>query len=213
MVDGLKGSARSNCIKEFKQIVGSIVVLASPFSAASLANLLGISKADVDHRLSWLHSVLNVPSNQYAPIKLFHLSFRDFLIDPDKHANEFWVDKRNANEELTSRCLDLMSNIQTEKICSREEPGTLQENINKEVIDRCLPPELQYTCLYWVQHLQGSGSKLVDNDKVHQFLQKHLLHWLEALGWMKKVFNGIHAIALLESLTAVSSLQRWPKSS
>jgi hypothetical protein len=38
---------------------------------------------------------------------------------------------------------------------------------------------------------------------VHQFLQEHLLHWLEALGWMQKVPEGIYAINSLESIAAV----------
>jgi hypothetical protein len=41
---------------------------------------------------------------------------------------------------------------------------------------------------------------------VHQFLQEHLLHWLESLGWMRKISEGIHAIASLESIAAVSQL-------
>jgi hypothetical protein len=36
-------------------------------------------------------------------------------------------------------------------------------------------------------------------------LQEHLLHWLEALGWMGKVSEGIHAVTVLESIVAVSS--------
>jgi hypothetical protein len=38
-------------------------------------------------------------------------------------------------------------------------------------------------------------------------LQEHLLHWFEALGWMGKVSEGIHAIASLESITTVSKSQ------
>jgi hypothetical protein len=41
---------------------------------------------------------------------------------------------------------------------------------------------------------------------VHQFLQVHLLHWLEALGWIQKVSEGIYTIASLESIAAVSQL-------
>jgi hypothetical protein len=41
---------------------------------------------------------------------------------------------------------------------------------------------------------------------VHQFLQVHLLHWLEALSWMQKVSEGIYAITSLESIIAVSQL-------
>jgi TorA maturation chaperone TorD len=73
-------------------------------------------------------------------------------------------------------------------------------------LKRSLPPELQYACLYWIQHFHKSGVQLRDNDQVHQFLQEHLLHWLEALSWMQKVSEGIYTIASLESIAAVSQL-------
>jgi hypothetical protein len=65
---------------------------------------------------------------------------------------------------------------------------------------------IQYACLYWIQHFHKSGARLRDDDQVHQFLQEHLLHWLEALGRMQKISEGIHAIASLESIAAVSQL-------
>jgi len=70
-------------------------------------------------------------------------------------------------------------------------------------VEQCPPAEVQYACLYWVQHLQKSGGQLGDNDQVRQFLQKHLLHWLEALGWIKGVSEGILAMILLESIALV----------
>jgi hypothetical protein len=73
-------------------------------------------------------------------------------------------------------------------------------------IERSLRPEIQYACMYWVQHLQRSGAQLYDNCGVHQFLQVHLLHWLEALGWMGKTSEGILAILLLEALIPVRLL-------
>ena len=60
--------------------------------------------------------------------------------------------------------------------------------------------------LYWVQHLQKSDAQLCDKDQVHQFLQVHLLHWLEALGWIGKTSEGILAIISLEALIPVSLL-------
>jgi hypothetical protein len=71
-------------------------------------------------------------------------------------------------------------------------------------VEQCIPPEVQYACLYWVQHLQKSGNQLYVDDQIHQFLQVHLLHWLEALSWMQKIFEGINAIISLESITLVS---------
>ncbi|KAF1809542.1 hypothetical protein P152DRAFT_494553 [Eremomyces bilateralis CBS 781.70] len=64
---------------------------------------------------------------------------------------------------------------------------------------------------YWIQHLQKSNVQLDDNDQGHRFLQEHLLHWLETLGWMKKVSEGIHAIVSLESTTALYRCPQLPR--
>jgi hypothetical protein len=89
-------------------------------------------------------------------------------------------------------------------VCGLDTPSMLTANIESSRVDQCLPPEVQYACLYWIPHLQKINAQLYNNDQVYQFLQEHLLHWLEALGWMGKLSEGIHAIALLASITAVS---------
>jgi len=62
--------------------VGAIVILADPLSTISLSNLLHTSKGDVDSSLGLLHSVLDIPTDESASVRLLHLSFRDFLLDP-----------------------------------------------------------------------------------------------------------------------------------
>ncbi|KAF2491462.1 WD40 repeat-like protein [Lophium mytilinum] len=62
-----------------------------------------------------------------------------------------------------------------------------------------------YACLYWIQHLQKSGRQLHGNDQILQFLQEHLLHWLEALAWMDKISEGIDAITTLESIALLKN--------
>ena len=95
-----------------------------------------------------------------------------------------------------------MSQTLTTDILGVRWPGTqVQESANKVV---SLPLQVQYACLYWIDHLAKSGAKLRDNDEVHTFLKKHCLHWIEALGWMGKVSEGIHAISSLELITRVS---------
>ncbi len=79
----------------FQEIVGTIVVLANPLSVGSLASLLGIQKSDVACILDLLHSVLSIPTSQAQPVRLLHLSFRDFLVDPEKKEKSlFWVDEK-----------------------------------------------------------------------------------------------------------------------
>jgi hypothetical protein len=100
-----------------------------------------------------------------------------------------------------------MSNSLKQDVCRQGAPGTLAADVEDSQIERCLPPEVRYACLYWIQHLQKSDVQLYDNGRVHQFLQAHLLHWLEALGWIGKVSEGIHAIASLESITSVGNFR------
>jgi hypothetical protein len=61
-------------------------------------------------------------------------------------------------------------------------------------------------CLYCVKHLRKGDARLSDNDRVHQFLREHVLYWLEALSWIRKVSEGIHAVTSLKSIALVSLL-------
>ena len=75
-------------------------------------------------------------------------------------------------------------------------------------VQQCLSPELQYACLYWVQHLQKGGMGLCDEDQVHLFLKEHLLRWREALSWMRRKSDGINAITSLQSVVKVRTSRR-----
>ncbi|OBT55950.1 hypothetical protein VE04_03623 [Pseudogymnoascus sp. 24MN13] len=92
---GVTISERRGLVEEFRQVIGSIIILASPLSATSLDRLLGVPEGTVDSRTDLLHSVLSVPSRPDHPIRLLHLSFRDFLVDTEKReTNPFWVDEK-----------------------------------------------------------------------------------------------------------------------
>jgi hypothetical protein len=201
------GRDKDQLLQTLKLVVGSLALLAEPLPAATLANLLQIRSETVNLRVRHLHSVLKVPQSQNQPIRLLHPSFRDFLVNKDRCSDpNFWVDEKQAHRTLAERCIQLMSASLKQNIYGQGAPGMLAANVESSRLDQCLPPEAQYACLYWIQHFHRSGAQLRDNDQVYQFLQDHLLHWLEALGWMQKVSEGIHAIASLESLAAVSQL-------
>jgi hypothetical protein len=76
------GKQKKQLIHEFKEVVGTIVILESPLSVISISALLGISERVIKLRLSALNSVLSIPQNETVPVRLYHLSFRDFLLDP-----------------------------------------------------------------------------------------------------------------------------------
>ncbi|KAJ5337516.1 uncharacterized protein N7506_005538 [Penicillium brevicompactum] len=196
----------------FKQIVGSIVVLASPLSKPALARLLGISLDVIEDQLDLLHSVLSVPSDPNTPVQLLHLSFHDFLIDPAKARKQdqypFWVDERLKHEQLALQCLHLLSTDDTLKrdVCGLRLPGRPRSEIDQKVINARIQPEVQYACQYWVYHWKESGTKIRDGDPVDRFLTCHLLHWFEALSLLGRVQESIGMVDnLLSSLDPINS--------
>jgi hypothetical protein len=148
------------------------------------------------------------PEDRARPIRLHHPSFRDFLLDKSRcGGSNFWVDETQTHKTLAASCMRLMSASLKQDICELNTPSMLVAEVESSRVEQCLPPEVQYACLYWIEHLQKSGIRLRDNDQVHQFLQTHFLHWLETLSWMRRISEGILAISSLESITLVSPLQ------
>jgi hypothetical protein len=201
------GQEKEDLYQLMRRILGSIVVLLSPLSAASLARLLHTPREDVDLTLEDLHAILDIPKQRSRPIRLHHPSFRDFLLSKDRPGDaHFWVDEKQAHGVLTEYCIRLMSATLKRDISGMTAPGVFTTDLESGRVEQFLPPEVQYACLYWVQHLQRSGAHLYDNNQVHQFLREHLLHWFEALGWMQKTSEGILAITSLETIALVSLL-------
>jgi hypothetical protein len=192
-----------------KSLLGSIVTLFSPLSIQSLCKLVNTSQQEVNQTLDDLHAILDIPKDQTCLLRLHHPSFREFLLNKKRCGDSnFQVDEKQAHQTLADNCIRLMSNSLKQDICRQEAPGTLVADVKYSQIEQCLPPEVKYACLYWIQHLQKSGTQLSDNDQVHQFLQVHLLHWLEVLGWIGKTSEGILAIRSLEAQIQVSRLYR-----
>lgn len=199
-------------ISEFKSIVGSIVLLYDALSASALANLLGVQIGDVGRVLRPLHSVLDVPRASHGkldratPITLFHLSFRDFLVDLDSTApNRFWINASETHGMLGMYCIRLLeSGSLKEDVCGLVAPGTRRSEVAKSTVRSSLPESVAYACCYWVQHCADSEERIKDGSAVHQFLQKHMLHWIEALSWLGRASDVIHNFAALRSLVDVS---------
>jgi hypothetical protein len=188
-----------------RRILGSIAILLSLLPAASLAKVISISGTQVIQTLERLQAILNVLKDVTSYLRLHHPSFRDFLLKKDR-CGDFWVNEKEAHQILTTGCIQLMSQTLKKDIFQMHAPGSQASQVKSSSINKFLLPEVQYACLYWVQHLQRSGFQAYDGGEAHRFLQAHLLHWLEALGWMGKTSEGIQAILSLEAYILVSYL-------
>jgi NACHT domain len=201
----LARSDEKDALTAFQDVVGSIVLLASPLSAIALASLLEVDETNVDYTLVDLHSVLRVPTDEATPIEILHQSFREFLIDPRKEGKTaLWIDEKETHKTLVTKCLKLMSRSLKENICGLKSPGTLRADISCRVIDRYLTADVRYACQYWVYHLEKSGCQIADQGAVHIFLLKHLLHWLESLSLMGRIQEGTALLTALEGYLTVS---------
>ncbi|EXU97777.1 phosphorylase, AAA and WD40 domain protein [Metarhizium robertsii] len=198
--NGLSKRQRKNMLEQFRLIIGSIINLASPLSISSLSALLDVPRADINDKLDLLHSVLSIPPSEDKPIRLLHLSFRDFLLDPDKqNRNDFWVNEKQAHSVIATNCLRVMDCLRQDS-CDIKDVGTHQSTISRRRIDDCLASEVQYACQYWVHHTQEAGTYAPDSGIVYRFLTQHFLHWLEALSLLGKVSRSIDFLNVLKSV-------------
>lgn len=199
-------------VEDFKNIVGTVILLRDPLSAFALAQLLDVNIADVGRTLQMFKSVLNIPRNadgrmnRTKPITLFHLSFRDFLVNQDqKKDNFFWINAGGKHRSLGLACIRLLeSGVLKQDVCETKDFGIRREAIAKSAIEFCIPEAVAYACCHWIEHFVESGELIKDEGAVHQFLEKHLLHWIEAMSWLGKASEIEERLNALKATTDVS---------
>ncbi|KAF3273200.1 hypothetical protein TWF970_009361 [Orbilia oligospora] len=196
---------RATIIREFKEIIGIIVLLEQPLSLPCLSRLISMDEKDVETRLEGFHSVLNIPTDLDGPISTLHLSFREFLLDVDMKANNpFWLDEREIHRNIAQYCIKLMRDRLKKNICGLRSPGIFRNEISSSSISQTLTADIAYACRYWVTHLVKARDELKDEDEIHQFLQNYCLEWLEATALMDLYSNNIYAIAALKSILSIN---------
>ncbi len=110
----------------FCSVVGPLITSVESLSIRSLITLRhGTLDKDHDYaitrllsRLGSLLSNVNSPDKS-LPIIPLHTSFRDFVTNKDK-SGDFYVDVRNAHDQLALYCLDLLLNSLKFNICDLE---------------------------------------------------------------------------------------------
>ncbi|KAL8349140.1 hypothetical protein RB601_002033 [Gaeumannomyces tritici] len=185
-----------------KRVLGSIVVLLSPLSIDSLGRLIELPPGETfKDVLADLHTIFHIPSSTSQTLRLHHPTFRDFLLDNQRCGDpSFWVNGREAHSILADSCIDIMSEMLKRDICGLESPGTLAKDVDPDIVKQHIPPVLEYACLYWVQHVQMSGQRLCDNDRVDCFFREYFLCWVEAISLLGKTAGMTATVRLYNSL-------------
>ncbi|KAJ5255842.1 hypothetical protein N7505_010993 [Penicillium chrysogenum] len=85
-------SEQQQLLQEFQDIVGVIILLADPLSINALSLFLEIGADQISNRLDLFRSVLSIPGDRDRPVRILHLSFRDFLGDDNSVISDFLHD-------------------------------------------------------------------------------------------------------------------------
>lgn len=197
---------KKRLIEEFQKVIGAIILFKTPLPIASISRLTGVRESLIELRLNSLQSVLSVPDDATKPVRLFHLSFRDFLLDANiREKTECWVDEKKKHSDITLQCLRVMREGLKKNLCILEHDGTQRIDIDQCLIDKSIPPELQYSCRYWVQHLEQCEDPMEKMDDVYSFLQEHFLYWMEAMSILGLASELVGMIDTTRQLIPVSN--------
>ena len=195
----------------FKSVVGAVLLAHNPLSAKALSDLLRLS--DICTTLHSLHSLLLIPEATDDPICIYHKSFPDFLMDPNRCKDEkFLVKPSTHHAEILLSCLRLMRERLKRNICNLDDHVILSEveDFSTRKKDH-IGEALEYTCQFWTKHLLGvsSDSTYVQEvqEAVDQFFTTHFLHWIEVLVLVGNLNIGVYAISDIEQwYTRVSTV-------
>lgn len=173
LLEDQDGEYSEMLLKGFQLIVGATIRLAIPLSVDALSQLFNFQAEIIVNRLAAFSSVLSIPNNRDIPVKIFHSSFRDFLL---KSKSKFGVNREQPNKDILLRCLAVMRDKMKKNICNLASNRAERSEIDHQSLQQHFPPELQYSCRYWVYHLSKSKYPLTEMGYVFLLLKEHFLH-------------------------------------
>ncbi|KFY45191.1 hypothetical protein V494_01091 [Pseudogymnoascus sp. VKM F-4513 (FW-928)] len=192
--------------EEMFQVLRTMTLACRPLDLSELGVLAKLPQdlaANAEAVLELIESCGSFLTVRDQVVYFVHKSAKDYFTTGDHSTTIFPHGQAGAQSELGYQLVWLMSDSDsprplTRNICNKS-VGTLREEMDDADIFNRLPKYNQYACSFWVHHLKESGLCLKDNDQVHQFLQEHLLHWLEALSLLRKSRDAILILSSLQN--------------
>ena len=197
----------------FRSVVGAVLLVFNPLPKKALSDLLKVS--GVPTALHSLRSLLLVPNSGADPIRVFHKSFPDFLMDPGRCKDErFFINPSVHHREILLSCLDIMKGGLRRNICDLDNYASPGKVDNLPALRKAhIGDALEYACRFWTKHLAsipGSGHGVEEVRKaIDEFFTTHLLFWIEVLILMGNLDVSVYAINDIRRWYASVSSQRF----
>jgi len=183
-----------------RSVLGAVILVTNPLSPSAIAALLGLDKEDVFPLLSLFHSLLILQQDTNHPVRPFHKSFPDFLVDPTRCINpRFHVSPPDHHSELVMSCLKLM-NRRLKKNMFKFPDGSINDEVDglRKRAEGNIDQGLRYACESWHKHLADANMAPTHTVKftsvLHQFLEQKFLFWLEVLSVLGTLRDAVDAL-------------------
>ena len=187
-----------------RSVLGAVVLATNPLSLSTIAALLCLDIEDVLPLLLSANSLLALQEDTDHPVRPFHKSFPDFIVDPARCTDpRFRVHPPDRHAELLFGCLELMNRELEQNMCELPD-GVINSEVGDlgERIGRRIGRALQYACRSWHKHLPDTAPPHVISA-LREFLEKKFLFWLEVLsvlGAAREAVDALDATAKCEWL-------------
>jgi hypothetical protein len=176
--------------QHLRDVLGALALVQEPATVSALAQLLELTTTRVNDVLRRAAAVVVLKTGE--PVRLFHPSFRDFILDRTRCKDDgLYVDAGQQHLRLALCCLRLMNSCLTYDICDIRNPGIVNRDVQNRV-DEKVTEALRYACRHWVAHLILIDPALIAErpellEALRLLCQEHLLHWIEVVSLLGQI--------------------------
>ncbi|KAK0747323.1 WD40-repeat-containing domain protein [Apiosordaria backusii] len=196
-----------------KHILATVALVRRPISIQELTALVKLPDSISTHqdRLEIIIKVCGSFLTLRTQIIYFvHQSAQDFLLGKATHQASrdafnwvFPLGTEDVNNIIFSKSLTTLSTVLRRDIYDLKAPGFPIDKVQTPSPDPLAT--VRYSCVFWVDHLRDSISNKHSaqrniQDSVQTFLEQKYLYWLEALGLLRAMPDGVIAITQLRGL-------------
>ncbi|KAJ6550303.1 WD40-repeat-containing domain protein, partial [Mycena capillaripes] len=182
------------------RILSTVLHLREPLDSQSLADLLELEKQDLLGMLLPLSAVIHVSDTPGTPIKIIHLSFREFMTSRVQGTRrEILCGTDIQQQALVSALIKVLDRQLKFNICDL--PTSYLRNLDmpdlQRRLDNYIPLHLRYAAQFWIDHLEETAYDPCRAQEVQNLLFKKFLFWLEVLSLLGIVGYGQKALSKL----------------
>lgn len=183
-----------------RQILGTVEALPLGALASMRRHFTDSQGTDIRAVVAPMGALLSGTTDHSIAIRPLHASFPDFLTDRDR-SGEFFVELTpQIVSDLAFASLGVMKDELRFNICQL--PSSYLPNSKITDLDdrirKYIPPELAYSCRFWIGHLRRAPFDLRLTEEVRALLKdERLLFWFEVLGLLKVLNTCANLLSLL----------------